>query len=161
MLFGQVKEQNVVLSEMGKISENKLLDIPNHHPAISLDAFIVMPNHIHIIFVIKQMPQSKGAACCARNNDKNHQEQSENCISQNSEFHSKIASQMGNLSIVIRSYKSTVAKRCREMGFNQFAWHRSFHETIIRNEKQYNAMVDYIRKNPINWMHDPENPANL
>jgi REP-associated tyrosine transposase len=36
-------------------------------------------------------------------------------------------------------------------------WQRGYHEHIIRNERAWQAIGDYIRANPANWHHDPEN----
>lgn len=40
------------LSSTGNIVAQCILDIPRHYPAISLDHFVVMPNHIHLLLQI-------------------------------------------------------------------------------------------------------------
>lgn len=46
------------LSETGIIANNHWLEIPEHFPFVRLGAFIVMPNHIHGILIIKQTANS-------------------------------------------------------------------------------------------------------
>lgn len=50
--FGKIVNQKMILSEIGKIADKFWYEIPNHFPYIKLDAFIVMPNHIHGIIII-------------------------------------------------------------------------------------------------------------
>lgn len=44
--------QDVPLSEYGKIVDFYIKDISNHYPAISVDSYVIMPNHIHILLQI-------------------------------------------------------------------------------------------------------------
>ena len=37
-------------------------------------------------------------------------------------------------------------------------WQRNYFERIIRNERELNAIRQYIRDNPLNWDLDSENP---
>ena len=51
--FGDVVDGKMHLSEMGKVSDCFWKEIPEHFPNAGLDAFQIMPNHIHGIVVIK------------------------------------------------------------------------------------------------------------
>ena len=42
------------LNQYGKIAEDYLLKIPEIHPTVRLDKYVVMPNHIHGIFIIEK-----------------------------------------------------------------------------------------------------------
>ena len=52
MLFGEVIDDNVRLNEMGTIVQQTWDDLPTHYHGIDLDAFIVMPNHVHGIIIL-------------------------------------------------------------------------------------------------------------
>ena len=41
---------------MGKTVERTLLEIPAHYPNTRLDHYVVMPNHIHLILVLEDVP---------------------------------------------------------------------------------------------------------
>ena len=43
----------MIQSEIGKIAEQFWYEIPDHNKNIQLDAFVVMPNHIHGILIIR------------------------------------------------------------------------------------------------------------
>jgi hypothetical protein len=51
-IFGDVKNGEIGLSEFGEIVQSAWDDLPNHYPGLELDAFVVMPNHVHGIIVI-------------------------------------------------------------------------------------------------------------
>ena len=42
----------MVLSDIGKIAWRFWGEIPNHFPFVILNAFVVMPNHVHGIIII-------------------------------------------------------------------------------------------------------------
>ena len=52
--FGNIKEGGVILSKIWEITQKYRLDIPNHFPHVSLDVFVIMPNHIHGIISIDE-----------------------------------------------------------------------------------------------------------
>jgi REP element-mobilizing transposase RayT len=47
VLVGEVIDGDVRLNEMGTIVQQTWDDLPTHYHGIDLDAFIVMPNHVH------------------------------------------------------------------------------------------------------------------
>jgi putative transposase len=50
--FGEVEDGRMVLSKSGQIANRFWREIPMHHDHVVLDAFVVMPNHVHgIIFI--------------------------------------------------------------------------------------------------------------
>ena len=44
--------QDVQLSKYGQIAAKAVENIPMHYPVISVDRYVVMPNHIHILLQI-------------------------------------------------------------------------------------------------------------
>ena len=46
-LFGEIEDGEMVLNDVGRVTEKYWIDIPNHFPHIQLNEYIVMPNHIH------------------------------------------------------------------------------------------------------------------
>lgn len=45
----------MLLNDAGKFANKCWLEIPEHFPHVTLDEFIVMPNHIHGIIIINTM----------------------------------------------------------------------------------------------------------
>lgn len=50
-LFGKISDGNMILNDAGKMIQNVWDDIP-HHYGVEIDAFQIMPNHIHGIILI-------------------------------------------------------------------------------------------------------------
>ena len=59
-----------------------------------------------------------------------------------------------NLSNVIGQYKMVVTKMIHRLSPNMQIWQRSFHDHIIRNEKDYQKIWEYIDTNEIKWEED-------
>ena len=143
-IFGNVDDDKMILSKIGKIAEKFLLEIPTHFPFVKLDEFIIMPNHVHGIIIIDNR---RDVACnvSARSNNK---------------IMSIISPKQGSLSSVIRSYKSICTKTINKTQNNiNFQWQLRFCDHIIRDEKSLNNIRNYIINNPLNWDKDEENQA--
>lgn len=59
-----------------------------------------------------------------------------------------------DLNTIIGQYKSGVTRKIREFDPNRIVWQRSYHDHIIRNEKQYIKIWEYIENNPLKWEMD-------
>lgn len=53
------------------------------------------------------------------------------------------------ISKIIKHYKTNVSKEIKYS-----IWQKSFYEHIVRNEKEYLKIKEYIRNNIINWKKD-------
>ncbi|MDY0099893.1 MAG: hypothetical protein RBR81_11880 [Bacteroidales bacterium] len=56
--FGKIANGKITLSDYGQIAHPLWQEIPNHFPFVDLDEYIIMPDHIHGIIVIKNHPRS-------------------------------------------------------------------------------------------------------
>ncbi len=62
------------------------------------------------------------------------------------------------LSSVVGSYKSGVTRRIRERYPNISVWQRSYHDRIIRNQKEYEMIWNYVAYNHLKWCKDCFHP---
>lgn len=60
------------------------------------------------------------------------------------------------LSSIIGSYKSVVTKHAHKIHAD-FAWQSRFHDHIIRDNKSYERIQNYILNNPKKWEEDSFN----
>jgi REP-associated tyrosine transposase len=67
-----------------------------------------------------------------------------------------------SLGVIVRAYKTSVTLRINYLrGFTQPPiWQRNYYERVIRDEKEYVAIVDYIDANPANWSSDRIRPPS-
>ncbi len=114
----------------------------NQH--IDLDEFIVMPNHKHGIVEIRERIQ----------NDDLVQ------LSENPQFRNVESGKLGRL---VATYKSLVTRRVNNLRGTTGAkvWQRGYWDRVIRNERELNAIRQYIKNNPARWAEDRENLDNL
>jgi len=61
ILFGEVIDDDVRLNEFGMLVKQTWDSLPTHYGGIDLDAFIVMPNHMHGIIILSDKPQTRCA----------------------------------------------------------------------------------------------------
>ena len=50
-LLGEIADGQTKLSSRGEVAKASWNGIPNHFPGVALDAFVIMPNHIHGILL--------------------------------------------------------------------------------------------------------------
>lgn len=53
-LFGEVVDGEMRLNDAGTIVLNAWAELPSHYPAVQIDEFVVMPNHVHGIVVLSE-----------------------------------------------------------------------------------------------------------
>src|SRR3989304_1885280 len=58
-MLGDVVEGQIALADPGRMVESVWRDLPEHSPGVSLDEFVVMPNHLHgIIILVRAGPRA-------------------------------------------------------------------------------------------------------
>lgn len=130
--FGEINNGIMQLSPIGIIANDMWYEIKNHFQKIELSAFVVMPNHIHGILILKRMDWI---------NEKNVGQQRFQNIGKNS------------VSSIIGSYKSAVTKHVNRLGV-EFAWQRLFYDILIRDKNTFIKVEKYIKNNPQKWVED-------
>ena len=154
LLFGEIVENTMRLNTFGQIVNTFWQDLPDHFPQVVLDAWIVMPNHIHAILWIVRMASKTGErqkvfANLGTQTDSRLQPE-----------HPK-GTKPGSLSAILGNFQMTTARRINRIRKSTGAsvWQRDFYDDIIRNQRHLEAVRQYIRNNPTNWPHDTENPT--
>ncbi|MGH7547941.1 MAG: hypothetical protein ACREMM_07195 [Gemmatimonadales bacterium] len=56
--FGRATASGVQLNSVGRMVEACWLAIPDHFPSVQLDAFVIMPDHVHGILAIRRGRQT-------------------------------------------------------------------------------------------------------
>ena len=137
-VFGEIVEGEMRLSPIGRIALQCWQGIPDHFKNVQLDAYVIMPDHVHGIVIIQNEAEVGVRHVELRQNTFQH-------IVPNS------------LSSIVLQYKASVTRICRRENFTRFRWQRNYYEHIIRREKDYHAIQRYIIDNPFKWHFDAEN----
>ncbi len=183
-LFGSIVEGEMHLNDIGRIVHQTWAALPARFPRIDLDAFIIMPNHIHGIIVLGANPEDEsGTRQAARigdgvdsgaqqaaplpvnpgfvvpsisDSDVTSGRGAACCAPSDRASHPPSAPTLG---VIMRAFKSTSAIACnRALGrTGEPFWQRGYYEHIIRNDRGLDRIRRYIANNPANWTKDPEN----
>ena len=166
-LFGFVKNGEMILNDYGKIVEKWWFDLPNHYSNVVLDAFQIMPNHIHCIIESIELiaPESHvetglKPVCTAINNPIDNPINNpinnpiDNSIN-NPEIEEKELKTHGVFEF-IRALKTFSSRRINELRNSKGVsnWQERFHDHIIRNDEEYHRIKNYIINNPKKWSED-------
>ncbi|MCK9563346.1 MAG: hypothetical protein M0R02_11575, partial [Bacteroidales bacterium] len=151
-----------IMNNAGKMIEIQWVDLKNRFPNIELHEFVVMPNHFHGILEIVGNKQPQGIA---KNNmgqpqgiAKNNMGQPQGIAKNNMGQPQGIAPTVGD---IIAAFKSITTveyirgiKQHNWKPCNRKLWQRNYWEHIIRNEKSYYNISEYIINNPQKWKED-------
>jgi putative transposase len=128
-LFGRIRGEQMVLSPLGAIARECWEDIPNHFEYVRVDAYVVMPDHLHGILILRDYRNRVPAIGHVG---------------------------PGSLGAVVRSFKSAVAARVHGVrGTRDHAvWQRNYFDRIIRDKTDLDRVRRYIRENPARWVRN-------
>ena len=152
--LGDVVNGEMQLSEAGKIIEEEWLRGAELRSEITLDAYVIMPNHFHGIAVIGEplIPVRRGVWTYAQN-DNHRNDQGVNPYAPTG-----LQSPKKSLGSLIRAFKAGCTSRIRQSISADFAWQRNFHDRIIRNQQELQKIQDYIHNNASTWDKDMFRP---
>ena len=146
-LFGRVQDGAVRLNAAGEAVQRTWNGLPSRFPMVVLDAFVVMPNHVHgVLAIVKnEVGVTGGAASSAPTALKKE----------------GAASSAPTLGKIVRVFKSLAAIEVNRLLDRSGAqvWQRSYYERIVRAKGELQKVQTYIFENPVRWVSDPENPG--
>ncbi len=172
--FGNVGCGEMFLSAIGEIAWQFWSEIPSHFPFVKLDAFVVMPNHVHGIIIIEKpyvgknwksingcnsIPWDQSNYVCTvetqnfaslQHDTKQIPITTQITDNQSNQPKNKFGPQSENLPSIIRGFKSAVTINARKINAG-FAWQPRYYDIIIQDKKSYDNIRNYIIDNPANW----------
>jgi putative transposase len=162
--FGDVKNGEMFLNEYGQIAYDEWGKLAERFKNFELDVFQIMPNHMHGIILLNNPIARAGftPAPVSEKNDLNIKKRQPQGIAPT------IVSTIAPLTApviaptvgdMVGAYKSLVANGCLEIYKSKNKtmgklWQRNYYEIIIRDEKAYRNISNYIINNPAKWDAD-------
>ena len=136
--FGDIINGEINLSEIGKIIEEEWFKTEEMRDNVYLGEYCTMPNHIHgIIFMGNPIIPEKN-----------------NQIPQTEGYRNLFGGQKTGISTIINGFKSACTSQIWNLGDKTFDWQVNYHDHIIRNQKRFTTIENYIRNNSRNWEDD-------
>lgn len=119
--------QIMQLNNYGQIVLERLQWLAERYKYVLIHSHIIMPNHVHAIIEIDSL------------------------------LIPDVGIKIKSLSELVGAFKSTSSKLIHDAGFLEYKWKRSFHDTIIKNDKAFKNISNYIINNASNWELDSLN----
>ncbi|GAA5225379.1 transposase [Membranihabitans marinus] len=132
--MGEILYGKMILNDAGRMVEKWYFELENKYTHVKCGEMIIMPNHFHcIVGANLRVCPSTGTP----------------------------------LPQIVQWFKTMTTNEyirgVKSKGWQPFdgkLWQRNYWEHIIRNERSYNNIVNYIRSNPMKWDADNINPIN-
>lgn len=131
-VFGEIVDTTVRLNGQGSAIADCIHSLPKRFPRVTVDSFIIMPNHIHCIILLG-------------NESRPGREQ---------------GASEASLARIIAYLKYQSTKQINAI-FNmpgKKIWQRNYYEHVVRNEADLRRVREYIENNPAKWAFDRYNP---
>ena len=118
----------------GEIADKYIRQLNDFYDNISVEHYVIMPNHIHFILFVKNVASN-----------------SDNCkVEEGGQSRTPVPTTCNSK---VASFVSTFKRFCnKEYGCN--IWQRSYYDHIIRNQRDYDEVAKYIYENPMKWRFD-------
>jgi len=166
-LLGKVVADEMAPNDAGEMVASWWTELPRKFPSCGVDGFVVMPNHVHGIVVIREA--AVGADASEGGDDRG--------------AHPSLRSRAGSgaplqvsgiegppdrvtLGSIVQWFKTMTTnayvRGVTERGWTPFIerlWQRNYYEHIVRDEDDLGRVRDYITNNPRSWKDDPDNPS--
>lgn len=129
MLLGHIEDGSIIRTSAGMMVESVIAESETRFSTVTIDSQIVMPNHVHVLI---------GLAIGLE----------DDALTE-------------NLSDIVRWIKNATHRRSgigvTQAGWQPYRgklWQKSFHDHIVRGEKELETLRNYIATNVVRWGED-------
>jgi putative transposase len=145
-LFGEINLEEMKLNLVGQCAAVILQNLPAHFP-IKLDAWMIMPNHLHAILVMEESGDQ-------------YRPPIEQPVNQPASLRMDRSLPQGTVSrslgAIVQNFKSISTRRINVLHNTPGLplWQRNYYEHIIRQDHEWERIRKYIQNNPAQWAED-------
>ncbi len=171
-VLGEVVEGEMHLSEIGEIVEEVLESVSARYPGVEIDAYVIMPNHVHVIIVITEDGEAAAKESGARSDSVRAEHDlplpalaDSLTVSESPDEQALVRLHRRQMLLpkIVGYFKMNAAKRANLIlgASGQPFWQRNYYEHIIRDADALDRIRTYIANNPANWSQDQLQPGYL
>lgn len=148
--FGRIVDGAMEMSEMGKCLNEQILLTSQMRADMNVEIplFSIMPNHVHLIVVIGDNVYNTPVEY-----DDGVSTGRDTMPGVSDSINNTFSPQSKNLASIIRGIKIGT-KAYATTNNIVFDWQPRFHDHIVRNVDELNAIANYIEDNVVNWKED-------
>jgi REP element-mobilizing transposase RayT len=138
---GAVDRGEVTLTEIGQVVREEWLRTPDLRPNVALDAFVIMPNHLHgIVAITRRFDEPDGEIAFESTHDEL----------------APFSAPVQSLGAVIHGFKAATTRRARSVlePPDRPLWQRNYFEKVLRERNHLDQLREYMVANPYRWTDD-------
>ncbi len=154
-LFGEVKDGEMEENHYGRIVSETWQWLASQYSYVVVDAFTVMPNHLHGILIILDDGLGRGGSRTAPTSVGMFAYNGSEHLNSDKPLRPK---PLGRLIGAFKTVSAKVINKTRDVP-GAPVWQRNYYEHIIRDQASPDRISQYISDNPARWAEDPENPV--
>ena len=145
-LFGEVKNGKMHLNRMGQIVELEWRRTPHLRPGVDLGDFVLMPNHLHGLVVIRRGSEKRNLATS---------------VSFRAHVSAPLRRYSQELGSIVAGFKSATTTQINQQRRTPGSpvWQRNYYEHIIQDDEDSARTRHYILINTMLWDLDRYNPS--
>ncbi|TRS61990.1 transposase, partial [Salmonella enterica] len=128
-VFGHVQNDLMHFSPAGHMVAGSIFDLGRRYQQVALDAYVVMPNHVHLLLGNRVDPAGKDESV-------------------------SIPELMNWWKTVTTKRYITGVRNEGWEPFQNRLWQPGYHDRIVRNERELDTIRNYIAENPKRWDED-------
>lgn len=153
-IFGRIVGTRFFASELGQIIIDHIIKLPQYYNGdVEIWNHVVMPNHIHLVLSVGTRFIASASVCTSNNHGclkpPKHGE-----VCENNHHNSRLA-------IIIGAFKAGVTRTARTRRIASLpCWQSRFHEHIIRDQRAFDNIMNYVDNNVERWADDCFNKKN-
>ena len=138
-----IDRAKIELTAYGKIAEKYIKQLNDFYEHLSVEHYVIMPNHIHLLLFIKEKQKMERSGVNGQSRTPDNGQSRTPVPTNNIERANSVFSQ----------FLSTFKRFCnKEYGCN--IWQTRAYDHIIRNQEDYEKHVRYLYENPMRWYYD-------
>jgi REP element-mobilizing transposase RayT len=127
-ILGSIVNKQLQYSRAGQIVQEELAHTSIIRPSVMIDCFVVMPDHVHCIFIITTYTATQQTS-------------------------GRFTSPSRTVGAIVRAIKATATRRILATCTNLQSpiWQSRYYDHIIRDGQAFQQIRHYIEQNPANW----------
>jgi putative transposase len=175
-LLGEVVDGAVRLSAAGRIVYNHIRALPRHFERLRVDAFVVMPNHVHIVLGLADVDGGGRDGPAGRRRARRGEASvpfgsgepaivapARGCVLPVLTDASPLpapgqpcGTAPGSVGAIIQNLKSVSTRRINRLDRlpGRRVWQRNYWERVVRDEAELDRIRRYVTENPLHWEKD-------
>jgi putative transposase len=163
--LGEIDRNGMKLNVVGVMVEQELTKLPERFEHLEIDTFVIMPDHVHVIFVLGESRENtvvrQGEHKVHPYNEMSNTRRGEACLHPQQPTNRASLVQLpkgtepNSIGRIVQTFKSIttniIIKGVRESGWQAFEkrfWELNFYERVLRNDHELEQKQNYILENP-------------